>query len=57
MAVVARKRDSETQRRLTFAGNYLRVYVPDEPELVDRLVTVRETELRGPMLMVSIVEP
>jgi threonylcarbamoyladenosine tRNA methylthiotransferase MtaB len=55
-AVVARKRDPETRRRLTIAGNYLRIYVPDEPELVDHLVRVRVTELRGTMLEGSVVE-
>jgi threonylcarbamoyladenosine tRNA methylthiotransferase MtaB len=56
VAVVARKRDSETLRRLTIAGNYLRIYVPDEPGLVDHLVRVRVTELRGSMLVGDIVE-
>ncbi|MBN1607449.1 MAG: tRNA (N(6)-L-threonylcarbamoyladenosine(37)-C(2))-methylthiotransferase MtaB [Polyangiaceae bacterium] len=56
VAVVARKRDPKTQSRLTIAGNYLRIYVPDEPELVDHLVRVRVTELRGPMLVGAIVE-
>jgi threonylcarbamoyladenosine tRNA methylthiotransferase MtaB len=56
VAVVARKRDPKTRSRLTIADNYLRVYVPDEPELVDHLVRVRVTALRGSTLMGVVTE-
>lgn len=56
VAVVARRRDPETMRRLTISGNYLRIYVPDEPALVDRLVRVRVTGIRGSTLLGAVVE-
>ncbi len=54
-SIVARKRDPRTHRRLAIAGNYLRPYVVDRPELVDQLAPVRVTGLAEGRLLGEVL--